>query len=109
MPLSGCTARQEEPEPSDPQAHEAGTVAIFTPTDGLTISQHTPLNKWQALTPDLEQALQEQGFSREDIHVHTSDGLARQSRTSRIMWSRRSPRTRTTRNPDEITLVVAPR
>lgn len=108
VPLSGCTARQEEPEPSDPQAHEAGTVAIFTPTDGLTISQHTPLNKWQALTPDLEQALQEQGFSREDIHVHTSDGLARQSRDIQDYVVEALTPNEDDPQPDEITLVVAP-
>lgn len=107
-PLSGCTARQEEPEPSDPQVHEAGTVAIFTPTDGLTISQHTPLNKWQALTPDLEQALQEQGFSREDIHVHTSDGLARQSRDIQDYVVEALTPNEDDPQPDEITLVVAP-
>ena len=108
VPLSGCTARQEEPEPSDPQAHETGTVAIFTPTDGLTISQHTPLNKWQALTPDLEQALQEQGFSREDIHVHTSDGLARQSRDIQDYVVEALTPNEDDPQPDEITLVVAP-
>lgn len=108
VPLSGCTARQEEPEPSDPQAHEAGTVAIFTPTDGLTISQHTPLNKWQALTPDLEQALQEQGFSREDIRVHTSDGLARQSRDIQDYVVEALTPNEDDPQPDEITLVVAP-
>ena len=108
VPLSGCTARQEEPEPSDPQAHEAGTVAIFTPTDGLTISQHTPLNKWQALTPELEQALQEQGFSREDIHVHTSDGLARQSRDIQDYVVEALTPGEDDPQPDEITLVVAP-
>ena len=108
VPLSGCTARQEEPEPSDPQVHEAGTVAIFTPTDGLTISQHTPLNKWQALTPELEQALQEQGFSREDIHVHTSDGLARQSRDIQDYVVEALTPGEDDPQPDEITLVVAP-
>lgn len=108
VPLSGCTARQEELEPSDPQAHEAGTVAIFTPTDGLTISQHTPLNKWQALTPDLEQALQEQGFSREDIHVRTSDGLARQSRDIQDYVVEALTPNEDDPQPDEITLVVAP-
>ncbi|WP_033514692.1 hypothetical protein [Bifidobacterium pullorum] len=79
LPLSGCFARQEA-QPPQQEEPETGVVAIFTPADGLTISQHTPLNKWQELTPEISEALQDRGFGQEDIHIHTSDDLNRQSR-----------------------------
>ena len=74
LTTAGCASTDDTNTPDGGTVTQStGAVAIFTPSDGITLSQHTPLNKWQALTPDLEHALQEQGFSREDIHVHTSD------------------------------------
>ena len=46
-------------------------VAIFTPSDGITLSQHTPLNKWAKLVPDITSELKKQGFkSAEHHHDH---------------------------------------
>lgn len=71
---------------SDPTATATGStttlhssVAVFTPSDGLTISQHTPLNKWAKLVPELTKALKTQGFQNSDITSNTSDSLQQQS------------------------------
>ena len=34
-------------------SNSAGGVAVFTPSDGITLNQQTPLNKWAKLVPDL--------------------------------------------------------
>ncbi len=57
-----------------------GSVAVFLPSDGLTISQHTPLNKWTKLAPELTKSLEDRGFSRDAVTVTTSDSFDRQSR-----------------------------
>ncbi|TPF86359.1 hypothetical protein BW13_06005 [Bifidobacterium sp. UTCIF-37] len=57
----------------------AGTVAIFTPSDGITISQRTPLNKWAKLTPQITEELIGQGVRKDAIEKTTSDSLDQQS------------------------------
>ena len=64
-----------------------GSVAIFTPSDGITLSQNTPTNKWAALTKDIQQALNDgQGASQSaatakpEIKTTSSSDLAAQSR-----------------------------
>ncbi|QOL37552.1 substrate-binding domain-containing protein [Bifidobacterium subtile] len=57
-----------------------GSVAVFLPSDGLTVSQHTPLNKWTKLAPELTKSLEDRGFSRDAVTVTTSDSFDRQSR-----------------------------
>ncbi|KFI51882.1 hypothetical protein [Bifidobacterium callitrichos] len=57
----------------------AGTVAIFTPSDGITISQRTPLNKWAKLTPQITKELIGQGVRKDAIEKTTSDSLDQQS------------------------------
>ena len=54
-------------------------VAIFTPSDGITLSQHTPLNKWAKLVPDITSELKKQGFKSANITTTTSSDLAKQS------------------------------
>ncbi|BDR52998.1 hypothetical protein KIM372_09050 [Bombiscardovia nodaiensis] len=56
-----------------------GNVAIFTPSDGITLSQHTPLNKWAAFPPELEEALLSQGFSQNHITQESAKSLDKQS------------------------------
>lgn len=53
---------------------------MFIPADGPSISQHKPLNAWTSFAPDLTQALENQGFARDDISVKTSGDLDAQSR-----------------------------
>lgn len=79
--LAACASPAAEPGPdSGEEPRSVGSAAIFTPSDGLTISQRTPLNKWQALVPELTDALGEQGFEGDAVSTHTSDSLDRQSR-----------------------------
>lgn len=80
--LTACTPADTDTdgERQDDTAQSLGSVAIFTPSDGLTISQRTPLNKWQAIVPEITDALAEQGFEAADIATVTSDTLDRQSR-----------------------------
>lgn len=79
--LAACASPAAEPGPdSGEEPRSVGSAAIFTPSDGLTISQRTPLNKWQALVPELTDALGEQGFDGDSVSTHTSDSLDRQSR-----------------------------
>ena len=61
-------------------SNSAGGVAVFTPSDGITLNQQTPLNKWAKLVPDLAKALADAGFKKGDIDHTTSDSLAKQSR-----------------------------
>lgn len=45
-------------------SNSAGGVAVFTPSDGITLNQQTPLNKWAKLVPDLAKALADAGFKK---------------------------------------------
>ncbi len=49
------------------------------PSDGITLSQHTPLNKWAKLVPDITSELKKQGFKSANITTTTSSDLAKQS------------------------------
>ena len=57
----------------------AGSVAIFTPADGITISQQTPLSKWEKIVPEIVSSLKQEGVKSGDITVKTSSNLAKQS------------------------------
>lgn len=107
-PLSGCSTHQEPETPPQQSEPEKGVVAIFTPADGLTILQHTPLNKWQALAPELSQALQDEGFDQDNIHIHTSDDLGRQSRDLQDYVVDALTPDENDPEAEDITLVVAP-
>jgi ABC-type xylose transport system substrate-binding protein len=58
----------------------AGAVALFTPSDGITLNLQTPLNKWAKLVPDLTDALTDAGFKKGDVTHASSDSLDKQSR-----------------------------
>ncbi|QOL33102.1 hypothetical protein BE0216_02105 [Bifidobacterium eulemuris] len=86
--LGACSSadngQSEDPDSSSTTVSTGakdGAVAIFTPSDGITISQHTPLNKWAKLVPEITDALEAEGMSGDHIESFTSDSLDRQSRT----------------------------
>lgn len=54
-------------------------VTIFTPSDGITISQHTPLNKWTKFVPRLVSSLGSEGIGGKAITQKTSPDLEHQS------------------------------
>lgn len=62
------------------QTASAGAVAIFTPSDGVTISGNTPLNKWTKFVPALTQSLRDAGVTKKRITASSADDLDKQSR-----------------------------
>ena len=58
----------------------AGSAVIFTPSDGITISQSTPLNKWAKLVPEITDSLVADGMAKKSIETKTSSDLDDQSR-----------------------------
>ena len=91
-----------------------GAVALFTPSDGITLSQQTPLNKWAKLTPDLTASLTDAGFKKDNITHTTSDSLDKQSRAIQdYVVSHLSDKGKTNDagiviEPENMTLLVAP-
>ncbi|AKV56065.1 hypothetical protein AB656_01965 [Bifidobacterium actinocoloniiforme DSM 22766] len=81
---SACSWSEPAPEasPKQPTASTQTTqaAAIFTPSDGLTLSQHTPINKWAAFTPELKDALTKLGFDKDQVTTSTGKNLDEQSR-----------------------------
>ena len=62
------------------KAADRGNVAIFTPADGITLSQHTPLNKWAALVPELEEGLSKHHIDGKKVSTFTDSSLDEQSK-----------------------------
>ena len=58
---------------------EDGNVVIFAPSDGITISQQTPLSKWEKLVPEIVSSLKSKGGSGGNITVKTASSLDKQS------------------------------
>ena len=58
---------------------EDGNVVIFAPSDGITISQQTPLSKWEKLVPEIVSSLKSKGVSGGNITVKTASSLDKQS------------------------------
>lgn len=61
------------------QTPSTGSVAIFTPSDGISLSSDVPLNRWNDWTPALEQALEDAGVAKDDITSTSSSSLEKQS------------------------------
>ncbi|WEV63308.1 hypothetical protein [Bifidobacterium sp. ESL0732] len=54
-------------------------VMIFTPSDGISVSSHTPLNKWAKFVPAITKSLTDAGFQSKNIKVKTDGNLTKQS------------------------------
>ncbi|WEV58256.1 hypothetical protein OZX67_05300 [Bifidobacterium sp. ESL0728] len=54
-------------------------VMIFTPSDGISISSHTPLSKWAKFAPAVTKSLTDAGFQSKNIKVKTDGNLTKQS------------------------------
>ncbi len=96
-------------------SNSAGGVAVFytSISDGITLNQQTPLNKWAKLVPDLAKALADAGFKKGDIDHTTSDSLAKQSRAIQDFVVDHLSNNTTDDSgiaiaPDNMTLLVAP-
>ena len=60
---------------------DAGNVVIFTPSDGITISQQTPLSKWEKLVPEIVSSLKDNAVKGSNITVKTASSLDKQSQS----------------------------
>lgn len=79
---SAACAENEAPQqsPSTTSAsNEMGNVGIFTPKDGITLSQSVPLNKWNALTSQIETSLVNDGFEKGNLNTSRTSSLDDQS------------------------------
>lgn len=71
---------QSEPEPTgkdDTPLTE--TVQILVPSDGITLSQNTPTNKWGSFAQAITTDLTEKGFPSDNVQVTASQTLEDQS------------------------------
>ncbi|NEG89622.1 hypothetical protein GFD25_06410 [Bifidobacterium aerophilum] len=100
---------------TDASDRAAGSVAIFTPSDGVTISGNTPLNKWTKFVPALTDALIDAGFKKSNVTSSSAGDLDKQSRdiqdyvVERISSSSNTNGDGSDANAnDAVTLVVAP-
>lgn len=89
-------------------AEVPGRVAIFTPSDGITLSQHTPINKWAALVPELKAALTKEHLSGKRIDAYTSGNLEDQSKELQDYVVNRLSERKAGKTAEPTTLVVAP-
>ena len=83
LSLTACATEDTTAHPNGQTtvtSDSMGAVALFTPSDGITLNQQTPLNKWAKLAPDLTDALVDAGFSKSDVSHTTSASLDKQSR-----------------------------
>lgn len=115
--LSACSGSDVQPQPSQTTDNHTSTntnlgrVAIFTPSDGITLTQHTPINKWAAFTPDLEQSLQKQGFSKDNISKSVNKTLDQQSQQVQdyvVSHVASHPNGDKQKSSDPTTLIIAP-
>ncbi|PJM80078.1 hypothetical protein [Bifidobacterium scaligerum] len=112
--VSGSDAGDIKGNSSTVTSSSAGSVALFTPSDGITLNQQTPLNKWAKLVPDLTKALVEAGMEKGNISHKTSDSLDKQSRAiqdfvvNHLSETGSSNDSKITIAPENMTLLVAP-
>ena len=111
----GPASGSGQQSPSAPQSQGAtaaadvpGRVAIFTPSDGITLSQHTPINKWAALVPELKAALTKEHLSGKRIDAYTSGNLEDQSKELQDYVVNRLSERKAGKTSEPTTLVVAP-
>lgn len=87
MSMLACGAPKQDAETtsidtdkvSESSAAAKSKVMIFTPSDGISISSHAPLNKWAKLVPQITKSLDDEGFNSKNIKVKTDSNLVRQS------------------------------
>ncbi|OZG65012.1 hypothetical protein BHAP_0761 [Bifidobacterium hapali] len=119
LSLSACTSDEGTDKQSSGTESSSnqtvGSVAVFTPSDGVTISGNTPLNKWTKFVPALTDALREEGFAKKHITTSSADSLDKQSRdiqdyvVNHVSAANSSSTDGTAANSaDDVTLIVAP-
>ena len=88
---------------------DAGNVVIFTPSDGITISQQTPLSKWEKLVPEIVSSLKDNAVKGSNITVKTASSLDKQSQSVQdYVVNHVNSTSDDAGSSDKTTLVVAP-
>ncbi|WP_164515841.1 substrate-binding domain-containing protein [Bifidobacterium dolichotidis] len=93
---------------------DTGTVALFTPSDDLTLSTSIPLNRWNQFVPAVKKSLEKQGFQSSQISSVKSKSLDDQSHAIQDYVVRQvgdladQHEDDNTGSPKPMTLVVAP-
>ena len=84
LALSLCACSSEGGRTQDDDTDDvkpvAGSVAVFTPSDAMTLSGDVPLNTWGSFVSALQDALQERDVARKRIVASSSGDLDEQSR-----------------------------
>lgn len=113
MTMGACssaneTQSHETDSPSPTTATDAGNVVIFTPSDGITISQQTPLSKWEKLVPEIVSSLKD-NESKAPTH-RQSGAKSRQAKPSvqDYVVNHVNSTSDDADSSDKTTLVVAP-
>ena len=80
LTVAACSSRPAtESNVADDTASDSGSVALFMPSDGLTIAQRTALNTWAKLTSNIVSLLRKHGVDKDDIDTFTADSADKQS------------------------------
>ncbi len=111
---SGATVGAPESGLEATPSETNGSVAMFVPNDGFTISQNVPINTWNRFVDATSDALVEHGFENSSIDAHMDSDFDKQSRSLdayvREYVERTDEGRHTDSNTDEgtVTLIVAP-
>ena len=114
MTMGACssaneTQSHETDSPSTATATDAGNVVIFTPSDGITISQQTPLSKWEKLVPEIVSSLKDNDVKGANITVKAAPSLDKQSQSVQdYVVNHVNSTSDDAGSSDKTTLVVAP-
>ena len=73
--------RMKRTPPAPPLPPMPATSVIFTPSDGITISQQTPLSKWEKLVPEIVSSLKDNDVKGANITVKAAPSLDKQSQS----------------------------
>lgn len=76
-----CGASTDAKASADTNAKDStARVEIFVPSDGITLTQNTPTNKWGGFADAIKRYLVESGYSQDSITVVTSGSLTDQAK-----------------------------
>ncbi len=83
LPLAACgSGASPVPTSTTTVAGETrltGSVALFLPNDGFTVSQDVPLNSWHDFADATKDSLEDRGFEADHVQTHADSDLERQS------------------------------
>lgn len=89
MALAACGISQASPSDSTDsdttssattkKIPEGSRVDIFVPSDGITLTQNTPTNKWGSFTSAVTKQLEEEGYASDSVNVTASGSLKDQA------------------------------